>query len=81
MEDFYLPVEHNGQEHNFKASLVAFGHTHKFHVDINGQTVIFEHDEERNYRAVIPYEELTGSKKVDAELLRSISVFLEEIFK
>lgn len=81
MEDFELPIEHNGQELTFKASLVTFGHTHKFHVDVNGQTVIFEPDEERNYRAIIPYEEISSSKKVDAELLKSISSFLEEIFK
>ena len=81
MEDFDLPIEYKGVEHVFKGSLVTFGHTHKFQVDVNGQIVIFEPDEERNYRAVITYEKIGNSKHIDEELLKSISAFLEEIFK
>jgi len=36
------------------AKLIVTGYTHKFGVDVNGQNIIFEPDEERNYRAVIP---------------------------
>ena len=50
-EQFELPVEYKGEQLLFKASLIVTGYTHKFNVDVNGQMVIFEPDEERNYRA------------------------------
>ena len=43
-----------------KASLVVTGYTHKFNVDVNGQIIVFEPDEERNYRAVIPYDDINN---------------------
>jgi hypothetical protein len=48
-EQFELPVEYKGQELMLKASLLVTGYTHKFNVDVNGQNIIFEPDEERNY--------------------------------
>ena len=47
-QEFDLPVEYKGQEHIFKANLAVYGFTHKFHVNVNGQDIIFEPDEERN---------------------------------
>jgi hypothetical protein len=38
-----------------KASLIVTGYTHKFMVELDRQTIVFEPDEERNYRAVIPF--------------------------
>jgi len=70
LDEFDLPVKYKGEEQIFKASLVTFGHTHKFHVDVNCQTVIFEPDEERNYRAVKPYEEInSGKNEIDDKVV------------
>ena len=52
-EEFELPVEYKGAQLMLNASLLVTGYTHKFNVDANGHNIIFEPDEERNYRAVI----------------------------
>jgi len=53
-EEFELPVKYKGEEQMLNAKLIVTGYKHKFCVDVNGQNIIFEPDEERNYRAVIP---------------------------
>ncbi len=40
-DQFELPVEYNGKEYMFPASLLVTGFTHKFIVDVNGQEIIF----------------------------------------
>ena len=61
-EQFELPVEHKGEKRFLKATLNVYGYTHKFHVDVDGEIVIFEPDEERNYRAVIDYDKIGHDK-------------------
>ena len=61
-ETFGLPVEYNGQQMMLKASLLVTGYTHKFIVEVEGQSMIFEPDEERNYRSVIPYDDIKNQK-------------------
>jgi len=80
-EQFELPVEYKGEELLFKTSLIITGYTHKFSVDINGQEVIFEPDEERNYRAVLNYDDISTSKNIDIELLKSIASAIEDLVK
>jgi hypothetical protein len=54
MEDtFDIPVTYKGKELLFKSQLLILGYTHKISVDVNGTEVLYEPDEERNYRAVI----------------------------
>lgn len=81
MEDeFDLPVEYKGKKHIFKASLIVHGFTHRFQIEINGQTILFEPDEERNYRAILEYGH-AERKNIDIELLKQIVAVIEEIFK
>ena len=61
------------------ASLIVTGYTYKFCVDVNGQNIIFEPDEERNYRAVIPYDDINNHKNIDKELLQVIGEAIEAI--
>jgi len=79
MKDFDLPVEYKGEEITFRTSLLTYGFTHKFQIDINGQEIFFEPDEERNYRATIPYEEIGYQKNVDPELLKIIANTLKQL--
>jgi hypothetical protein len=79
MEEFDLPVDYKGQELTFRTSLLTSGYTHKFQIDVNGQDIFFEPDEERNYRAVIPYEEIGNKKNVDPELLKIIANTLQQL--
>ena len=59
------------------ASLRFLGNTHKFNVNVNGQEITFEPDEEKHYRAKIEDENLNNFKPVDINLLKSIAESLE----
>jgi hypothetical protein len=61
------------------AKLIVTGYTHKFSVDVNGQIIVFEPDEERNYRAVIPYDDINQNKDFDKDLLKAIAKSIQEI--
>jgi len=76
-EPFIITVNHNGAERAFEASLRVFGYSHRFHVIVEGTEVLFERDEEGNYRAIIPPEN-TGTIP-DTGLLQSIARAIEQI--
>lgn len=80
-EQFELPVDYKGEQLMLNASLLITGYTHKFMVDVDGQTIVFEPDEERNYKAVIPYDDIDKNKHVDIELLKEIAKAIEGIFR
>ena len=53
------------QEWQFESELRIFAYTHKISDNVNGTEIIFEPDEERNYRAVLPEPEINKSKVTD----------------
>ena len=79
-ETFDLPVEYGGEQLMLKTSLLVTGYTHKFNVEVEGQSIIFEPDEERNYRSVIPFDDLKSQKHIDIDLLKTIAAMLERFF-
>lgn len=79
-EHFLLSVMYKGREWQFESELRVFGYTHKISVNVDGTEFIFEPDEERNYRGVIPDAD-NQKKKVDAELIRLIAEELESNLK
>ena len=82
MEDtFDIPVTYKGKELLFKSKLLILGYTHKISVDVNGTEVVYEPDEERNYRALIDPEQMEGMKRIDKELLKAIAEAIESIVK
>ena len=81
MDDIYeIPVHYKGEEMLVPAQLVVTGYTHKFRVDVAGQEVYFEPDEERNYRALLDTE-LCDSAKLDTAFLQAIAAGLEAALK
>ncbi len=78
---FYIPVSFGGQEYNFPARLLNWGYTIKLEVDIEGNTILFEHDEERNWRAVLPFDDIAAGRKTNAELLKVVVEVIKEIMK
>jgi hypothetical protein len=80
-EKFQLPVLYKGEELLLDASLLVTGFTHKFVVEVSEQEIIFEPDEERNYRAIIPYEDFGKEKPVDKQLLKAIAEAIETLVK
>lgn len=79
-EAFELAVYYKDQPLEFPAELRLFGHTHKIAVTVNSIEVIFEPDEERNYRALISEADLHKSR-IDVALLAAIAAELEAAFK
>ena len=72
MDDaFELPVHYKGEELNFQAHLVVSGFSSSISVNVNGLIIVFEPDEERNYRAIADYA--TMQKQVDVALLKAIA--------
>jgi hypothetical protein len=50
-ERFEIEVIHKGQQVTFMANLVQFGYSYRIDVDVEGEMISFEPDEERNLRA------------------------------
>ncbi len=80
-EAFEIPVTYQGQGLSFPARLLVLGYIHKFQVDVKGQEVLFEPDEERNYRAVVDPEKQQTDSSNDVELLKTIAKAIEAIVK
>ena len=74
MEDrFSIDVVHNNKEVIFDAHLVTIGYIPQFHILINGIEVVYEPDEERNYRAIVEPSKIALLKTTDqAEKLGEI---------
>jgi hypothetical protein len=69
--DFVLPVEYAGEVLQLPARILQFGYVVKLEVEIKGTTVTFEPDEERNWRAVMEFEDLINGKKGRPEIAGS----------
>ena len=76
-ENFEIRVIYKGKEHSFPASLISTGYNYKIQVDVLGKTISFEPDEERNWRAVIPYEEIDKNKNLNKDLLNAIAISID----
>ena len=81
MEHFFeLRVKYKDEELNLKARLVTFGYVYKFHVIVYGKELIFEKDEEQNYR-VLSEQDSADHKIIGEALLHAIIKSLEDIKK
>lgn len=77
MEDsFTLNVTHKGKTEQLQAKLIRLGFTYQFHVGIMGKTLIFERDEERNYRVI---DTDSHGKQVDPDFLQAVINKLSDI--
>jgi len=79
-ESFDLPVTYNGKEEQFPAKLVKFGYSYRIEVEIDQSIILFEPDEERNWRAQ-SIGDIEKNKKITTGLLQAIVHSLEEITK
>lgn len=80
-ESFELPVSFKDETYFFSSRLLQCGYTHKFVVDVNEQTVYFEPDEERNYRAIIETADIKSNKGFNLELLKAVAHAIEAFAK
>lgn len=76
---FEIPVTYKETDFSFTAKYVRFGYTHKFEIIVGGQIVIFEPDEEGNFRATTaPFP--VNDNKPDKGLLKEIANTLDYLF-
>jgi len=78
---FEIIVSYNNKKLTFNGLLLTYGYNYRIEVEINGTKVLFESDEERNWRAIISYEEIEKDKKVSKELLSIIASEIDKILK
>jgi hypothetical protein len=75
MDEFELEIEDGDRRISFPAQLLMMGYTHKIQVEVQGVQVLFEPDEERNYRAVVPGE---YRNKIDVGVLEKLAIAIEK---
>ena len=80
-DDLEVPVTYKNQELIFYAKFIQFGYSYKFEVDVNGVIVLFEPDEERNFRAIIDPSIDHENHKIDKELIQLIAETLVGMLK
>ena len=80
MDLFELPVDFSGKEFLFPAELLPMGFTHKIKVTVEGTEILFEPDEERNYRAMITDLEKFNQTHIDKLLIQAICKTLDLLF-
>lgn len=78
-EGFELPVAYKNKEFLLPATFIKAGYSYKIRVDVDGQPVFFEPDEERNWRAMVDVE--TDKWKHDRGMLEAIIRSLDEYLK
>lgn len=80
-DEFQLPVTFNEEELSFPARMIRTAYGVKFEVDVNDIPVMFEPDEELNYRAIIDASSIEKERKLNIELLKEIAASLEFLVK
>ena len=71
-----IPVDYKGQERVFVGVIVSTGYNYLIKVDVDGLSVTFEPDEERQYRIMTdPLQ--SNNHKYDLELLKCMANVLE----
>jgi len=70
MDDgFILSLEYKRKLYELKAKFCRVGYIHQFHIEVENRTLIFEFDEERNYRVI---DGSDSSKAIDPDFLQAI---------
>jgi hypothetical protein len=78
---FELPLNYKGKELVFEGQLHQYGYTHKIEININGVSVMYERDDERNWRAIVEPGEIERNKFINTELLQAIANAIEEVLQ
>ncbi len=80
MEDeFNIDLELDGRQYSFSVKLAKSGYSFKFHVLIDGIDVVYEPDEERNYRAILNESDSASIKRNTVVLIKAVGEKIESI--
>ena len=78
---FEIPLTYKSKDINFPAEYISTGYSYKINVDVFGQIISFEPDEERNFRALVSYDEIHEADGIDKNLIELIARQLIFLFK
>lgn len=78
MDSFEIPIEHKGKELLFPAEVIRHGYVHRIQVDVDGQIIFLEKDEEGSYRAIANG---SNTKELDKGIVEAIVSSVETILK
>jgi hypothetical protein len=78
-EGFELPVILNGKDLKFPGQLHLYGYTQKIEIKVYGTSVMFERDEERNWRAIVDPSQLDTNKSITTELIQAVAESIDHI--
>ena len=70
---FEILIVYKEKELFFIGTLITYGYAYKIEVEINGEKVFFERDDENNFRALSDYENPNTLKVMDVLLLQLLS--------
>ncbi len=73
-----IPVTYKNKNLSFKGRIMRFGYVSHIIVDINGEKVTIERDEEGNYRALGDADKIKQSK-IDVELVEAVVSVLQSL--
>ncbi|QJD96420.1 hypothetical protein HH214_11340 [Mucilaginibacter robiniae] len=81
MDDvFLLTVPYRNEDLEFESRLILSGYIYRIEVNVNGIPVLFEPDEERNYRALISPEQVESKgSQLKRDLLQAVAQALEAL--
>ena len=68
-----IPVAYLGKELEFEGRFYPYGFIYRIELTLNGLTIFFEPDEERNFRALVAPEYSKKSHSLDTGLLAAIA--------
>ena len=77
-DELNIPVMFKGEELILPCRVLNYSNSYKLEVTIDDVIIQFEPDEERNWRAVLSWEDLQANKKVSKELVEAIAETLTE---
>ncbi|MET3036695.1 hypothetical protein ABXT08_11365 [Chryseobacterium sp. NRRL B-14859] len=72
-----LPVTYKGEELIFNGRLATFSYGYKLYVDVYGNEVVFERDDEGNLRAII--SDASTNPPVEKGLIEAIIELFNEL--
>jgi hypothetical protein len=78
-ESLLLPVNYNGEELEFEMKIQQ-GYVPRVEIIIDGVPMIFETDNDGQYRALVSPEQIHNSKHLTVGLLQAIAQQLEILF-
>jgi hypothetical protein len=77
VHEFELPVNWRDEEMLYKARLLKLGYGFKMEVEVDGRSILFEPDEEGNWRAITDPANFEKEKGPDPSLLKAMSDSIE----